>query len=456
MMMIGMLWACSKSMDAWVDERTKQEVPLVVRSGDGTGDFVPERYHLFAHDAVRGETELCDVVASADDALQFVWSFFPADYSGHCVVNVTDPSLLEYSRQSAPADIHVLLGRNGADYAEAGDYLLGQERFTVTEGGSASVVLFDMHRKVAKLRVNVESIPTGVTDMAIHVAGVPQKMNLLGTYASTTCTVTKAAAEAVNGVSSTELLLYPTTNGSVMLSYQLGGTTYTTQPRTLSQLEANRITELRAIFGVEKVVTAFEMRMRDWNDTILHEDDWYVELPPEACSGAGNGTNLLQNGGFENGWAVATGMTVETPEGWRVDASGKDRRLVSVNDPVHGGTKAVRLERKTYFYQDVSVMAGRCYQLRMHVRADSPMVKWKAWSAWKKQGGSNSSTPSEGLQSSSEQTQTNGYIDVYEGGIFRAPADAVKLRVEVRTYITDTITPNLGLYVDDVSVELVE
>ena len=46
-------------------------------------------------------------------------------------------------------------------------------------------------------------------------------------------------------------------------------------------------------------------------------------------------------------------------------------------------------------------------------------------------------------------------MDVFRNQIFRSPATANKLRLEVRTY-TPTLMSGIGLYVDAVQVELVE
>lgn len=63
--------------------------------------------------------------------------------------------------------------------------------------------------------------------------------------------------------------------------------------------------------------------------------------------------------------------------------------------------------------------------------------------------------PSEDIRTSEYHYQTQGYMDVFRNQIFRSPATANKLRLEIRTY-TPTLMSGIGLYVDAVRVELVE
>ena len=64
---------------------------------------------------------------------------------------------------------------------------------------------------------------------------------------------------------------------------------------------------------------------------------------------------------------------------------------------------------------------------------------------------------SDPIRSSSYQYQTEGYIDAMEGMIVRAPANATRIRMEIRTYSGTPITGEglFGLYVDEISVERV-
>ena len=109
------------------------------------------------------------------------------------------------------------------------------------------------------------------------------------------------------------------------------------------------------------------------------------------------------------------------------------------------------IEGKTYLYQDIPVTGGQCYQLKMYVNAPAHEVKWRSWCTWMK-GSKN--LPSDALHSPSYQYETSGYIDAYAGKVFRAPADATKLRVEIRNYMDPV--EGKGLYVDAIRVEAVD
>ena len=185
----------------------------------------------------------------------------------------------------------------------------------------------------------------------------------------------------------------------------------------------------------------------DWDETILQEADWEVDKPQGPCTGVGNGTNLVLNGSFESDFID------DLPDHWNADVSSKEYtpRIVSVTSPTQEGSKAVRIEGKTYLYQDIPVTGGQCYQLKMYVNAPAHEVKWRSWCTWMK-GSKN--LPSDALHSPSYQYETSGYIDAYAGKVFRAPADATKLRVEIRNYMDPV--EGKGLYVDAIRVEAVD
>lgn len=440
--------ACQSDPDSWSEEGQEKEIAVLVRAGSGvrlTSEQVG--YQLIVYDLQKKESGFYEINAASGSASQFKWKLLPGTYSGFCMMNAADQAVWEYSSAKAPEQIYVKLRKKEDKYVETEDYLLGHADFTVAEEGQDAVV-FDLERKVAQLKVSIENIPEEMKDLAIHLSAVSEKMNLLGEYTEETRTVTKSAELAVAGSSVTSLLVFPTKgDGELTLSYKVGNISYTTPAHAVHALAANRITEIKAVFGSssEEGNVDFETNTGDWEKLVRYEDDWYIDIP-EVCDGSGNGVNLVENGSFE-------GENPEgIPSGWKLDAGGGDKKVVLVQDPVYEGQKAVRLEGKTYLYQDVSVTVGQCYQLRMYANSTSSDVKWRYWCTW--MSGS-SSLPSEELRSSSYHYATDGYSDVLENGIFRAPPGATKLRMEIRTY-TAAATSGVGLYVDAVAVELVE
>ena len=139
-----------------------------------------------------------------------------------------------------------------------------------------------------------------------------------------------------------------------------------------------------------------------------------------------------------------------------MDAGGKDKKISVVTENTYNGTYAALLQGATYLYQDIPVEGGKCYQLKMHVSAPNPEVKWRYWCSWM-EGSTALSGFSDPIRSSSYQYQTEGYIDAMEGMIVRAPANATRIRMEIRTYSGTPITGEglFGLYVDEISVERV-
>ena len=158
--------------------------------------------------------------------------------------------------------------------------------------------------------------------------------------------------------------------------------------------------------------------------------------------------------GFEEGIDATTGT--EIPREWLLNSAGDNKKVELVSNHVYKGNYAAQLRGVTYMYQDIPVEGGKCYQLKMHVSAPNPEVKWRYWCTWM-EGSTALSGFSDPIRSSSYQYQTEGYIDAMEGMIVRAPANATRIRMEIRTYSGTPITGEglFGLYVDEISVERV-
>ena len=157
---------------------------------------------------------------------------------------------------------------------------------------------------------------------------------------------------------------------------------FVTPEHPIESILANRITEIKAIFKDPAATSELDIttRLADWDETILQEADWEVDKPQGPCTGVGNGTNLVLNGSFESDFID------DLPDHWNADVSSKEYtpRIVSVTSPTQEGSKAVRIEGKTYLYQDIPVTGGQCYQLKMYVNAPAHEVKWRSWCTWMK------------------------------------------------------------------------
>ncbi len=449
MVIVTAICACHHDMEPWNESAKIKEVAMYVRTAQSSVTTPPAGCQLFLFDSQNQLTAYTIPSSGIREGNLFQMEIPEGSYTGYCIANSNIPDVWEYTAGSTPSKIFASLQQNGEFRSEAGDYLLGKSEFTIGNKNS-DPILFDVERKVGCVRVIIENIPDWMNDLNIRVANIPSKMNLLGKYSGEAVTVTKAASQPDgNGRSVTDILVYPPgKSSSLTLAYKAGVASENTPVHTIDSILSNRITEVRAIFrstGNTRQVD-FYTGISEWDKTVIREEDWYIELPGRPCEGNGNGINLARNGSFEEG--DANGI----PPGWKLDGGGSDKKVTLVNSPVIDGNKAARLEGKTYLYQDIEVTEGRCYQLNLFVNSPSDEVKWRCWSTW--MAGS-ANLNSEAIRSSSYRYRTDGYEDVYAGNIFKAPAGATKLRIEIRSY-TSLSTSQEGLYIDAVRMEKIE
>ena len=161
---------------------------------------------------------------------------------------------------------------------------------------------------------------------------------------------------------------------------------------------------------------------------------------------------MLVNGDFE-AWAAGA----LAPDGWFLYRDGRDSAVVGVTGgEVFSGERAVRLEGRTYLYQDVAVEAGEWYAIRVRVNAPGDEVRWRCFCSWRR-----SKSEALGPEYNAEirtldfQERTDGWVEVFPGKVFQAPAEARWLRVELRTYGKEWVYGE-GVYLDDCSVEWVD
>lgn len=447
MLMVALVCACHHDTEPW--KESAKEVDMCVRTAYTTAPTPPTGYQLFLFDSQNRLTAYTIPSSGIREGNHFQVEIPEGRYTGYCVANSDTPDVWEYSAGSTPSKVFVSLQRNGEFRSEAGDYLLGQSEFTIGNKNTEPI-LFETERKVGCVRVIIENIPDWMNDLHIRVSNIPPKMNLLGKYSGEAVTVSKAADKPdENGRSATDMLVFPPgRSSSLTLTYKAGVASESTPVYTIDSILCNRITEVRAIFHTSGNVRQidFSTEISEWDETIIREEDWHIELPGKPCEGSGNGINLAQNGGFEKESADAI------PPGWKLDGGGSDKEVSLVTSPVLEGQKAARIKGKTYLYQDIEVTAGECYQLHLFVNSPSDEVKWRYWSTWMA-GATNLN--SDAIRTSSYRYRTEGYEDVYAGNIFKAPAGATKLRIEVRSYSDLTVTQE-GLYIDAVRIEKVE
>lgn len=433
---------CHHSMEPWPSDGDKQDVAMYVRTRSLSGiTAAPSVYQFFVYDQTHSKMSQYSVNPEKENNNVLHLKLFPGTYTGYCVTNAEDAGNWEYSDNLPPNEICLKSGKT-----ETGDHLLGQNDFTVAQDGNNSTV-FDLSRKVGMLRVTIERIPEWLTDLQINLSNISQKMSLTGEYKGD-CSITKnIGLPDENGTSVTTLLVFPPKEKAI-LTLSSNSMVFVTPEHTIEAILANRITDIKVIFKDPIPTGQLEIttQLVDWDETILQEENWEIDQPEGPCTGSGNGINLIANGSFE------ADFIGDLPEHWNTDVSSKEYtpRIVGVTSPTLEGSKAVRIEGKTYLYQDIPVKGGQCYQLNIYVNAPTHEVKWRIWCTWMK-GSKN--LPSDALHSPSYQYETSGYIDVYEGKVFRAPTNATKLRVEIRNYMDPV--EGKGLFVDALRVEAV-
>jgi len=434
-------------MDPWPSDRDRQDIAMYVRTRSLSGIAPsPTAYQFFILNKASNQFSRFNVNPDQKDNTQMHLKLFPGDYTGYCVTGAEEADAWIYAANSSAEQIFLKSQKTTQSHEEAKDHLLGTTDFTVNEM-NAEPIIFDLNRKVGMLKVRIENIPEWIPDLQINLSNIPKQMNLLGEY-SGSYTVTKNITIPQDGVSETDLLVFPPI-GKATLSLSSNSLVFITPEHPIDSILANRTTQIKAIFQEETTsyTVNFTSQLVEWDDPILQEQDWQVDLPQGVCTGSGNGTELVKNGNFEEDFIG------DIPANWTLDAASTSypRTALWVDNPVHQGSKAVLIEGKTYIYQDIPIAGGTCYQLHLHINASAPNAKWKCYSTWYK---GSSKLPSSLLQSSGYEGSTNGYIDFYEGKLFRAPAEANKLRIEIRNY--NEPVSGEGICIDAVSVQAVD
>lgn len=450
-MLIGIsLLSCHRKMSPWPYDGDKQSVTIQTRTGN-SGSFatLPLNCQLFVYNEATGQTEKHDATQEGSKN-RYQVKLYPGTYTGYCVTNASEEIYWKYAETDMPENILLKSQQQGGSR----DHLLGSCSMTVQEG-EANTFTFDLERKVAQLLIVINNFPEGVEDLQIKVNNIPKTISLAGTYDSGTHTVTTSASPAVDGISTTQLLVFPPQSGKrSTLTLVSNACAYISDEYQINDIAANKITRIDITFQdlPEMDIAYFSTSVETWDkDTIKEEWETSGPQPFEPCQGTGDGNNLVDNPGFEEGIDATTGT--EIPREWLLNSAGDNKKVELVSNHVYKGNYAAQLRGVTYMYQDIPVEGGKCYQLKMHVSAPNPEVKWRYWCTWM-EGSTALSGFSDPIRSSSYQYQTEGYIDAMEGMIVRAPANATRIRMEIRTYSGTPLSGD-GLYVDEISVERV-
>lgn len=448
-MAIALCLSCHHRSEEWPAHGDKQAIALYVRN-KSLSDITspPASYQVFVYDKQQRQTHRYDLAPAKYDNPQLQIKLFPGEYTGYCVTNAGGDSYWEYDPNKNPEEIYLKAQKSKSGNEEAGDHLLGQTDFTVTEDNN-NTTIFNLSRKIGMLKISIENIPAWLTDLQINLSNVPQKMSLTGEYEGSYTVSKPVTLPDEEGFSETTLLVFPSQK-ELTLSLSSESMVFITPEHPISAIRENQKTHIKATFPDIAELPSLDINFQptEWDENIIEEEDWQLPAPLGPCTGEGDGNNLVANAGFEESF------TNNLPNEWKFESSGKSKNTTEINFPTYSGNKAVCLKGKTYLYQDINISGGQCYQFKAYANAPSNNVKWKYWYTWI--NGSqllNKMSSAIRIPTNQYKYQTEGYIEAFEGAIFRAPTEATKLRVEFRTYMNDDIEE--GLYLDAVSVEKV-
>lgn len=438
--------SCHRSMEPWPYDGDKQTVSIQTSMPHLDGFYgLPANCQLFVYDESKQYTDKQDAQQEGSKN-RYQAKLFPGTYTGYCVTNASESSYWKYDRNSSPEAISLKSQPQGGSR----DHLMGQCEMEVKAEGT-NVFNFQMERKVGQLLIVVHNMPEWLTDLQLKVNNIPKSISLTGIYDKGTHTVQTDAAQAIGGVSTTQLLVFPPQNSKrSQLTLTSAAHKYVSEEYEIQEIVANKITRIDVTFEEvpEMNIIDFTTTLVEWDrDTI--QEEWETPAPEQEkpCEGSGDGYNMVNNPDFEEEFIEGI------PMGWKLDGSGKSKLIKQVMLPVHHGNHAVQLNGATYLYQDIFIEGGSCYQLKIFAYAPNEKIKWRYWCTWM-QGSTPLNSFSAELHPNNYWYQTDGYIDALEGKIVRAPINATRLRMEIRTY-TGTPEDGEGLYVDGVSVEKV-
>ncbi len=442
-MMLIIIASCHKTMEPWpTDDENKKDVDVYIRTNNITGIHAdPSIYQFFMYDSLKGIVTSYSInTDNSSNHLQL--RLLPGTYSAYCITNTNQPELWEYSESDHPSEIYLSSNEN------TGDHLLGSTKIVVKEEGVNNAA-FDLDRKVAMLKVNISNIPENMNDLKINISDIPENLSLTGLYSGTN-TISKSITQADNqNTSETSILLFPPEKKAT-ISLSSENLQFMSLEHDIDTILVNHVTKINIKLWPLSTVPKLDItsQLVLWNGRVIEEDDWEVIVPDSTCSGAGNGHNSVLNGSFEDS------LNNSIPVFWelRATSSSYTPTIKEIENPINTGQKAVVISSKTYLSQEIGIIGGKCYQFKVHINSPHKEVEWEVWGTWQK--GSTALTSLSQIIRTESQNKTDGYIDAYQGKVFRAPQSANRLHIEIKNMSDTEVTE--GLYIDDVSIELVE
>lgn len=330
-------------------------------------------------------------------------------------------------------DILLRLPGKNYEHGEAPPFLTALESVYITDN-TVSLDPVRLYPRTGDLHIHLSGIPSDITELSLKLFPVPLSISFSEEIIpQETCIIHPLPAL---GEIDTYLTTFPieTPTAQLFLAYS------TPTRKAHKRIPLNTTVDTNQTIDINYRFDELTDEEPDPNDL------------PGGVPGHGNGINLLSNGSFEQ-WPDINAA----PCDWNYYRDGRDSATVKINDSyILHGKQSVRLEGKTYLYQDVEITPGSRYEINMCVNAPAPDFSWKYYCYWRKS--KSQALPKEyntPIQAPKYLKQTDGWINVFEGKTFHAPDEAKLLRIEIRTY-GKSRQPGIGIYIDDFSVELVE
>lgn len=414
------------------------------------------------------------VIVLRDDIVTRYFHFAPGSFTGndltvhlpvgsYKILFIANGSDEEVTCNTGDPLEKVLLNlcKEGDDYREAPDFLTAIKRVNIAVGQANEPLPVSLRRGVGKIRVTLNGLPADIDSLKIELANVPRYSSVDGEVTGPTVNILKRVKHVKgNNSITTDIMTFPVAanKAEVNILYSIGHLTYRGFMKLAPAIDSNRVVVVTGNY-LPTLAQRFEFDARAWDeanpvdggsmDLDLHDELWEDNTP---AAGRPVGENLLANGSFE------TWVNDSTPAAWKFSSNGanKSARVNTRPACIAAGGASCLLGERTYLYQDVTVTARKCYQVRVKVNSNTSAYKWRVLCTWLETASSR--LPSTAMQGATTGT-TGGWVDTFEKeNKFRAPVGATILRVEARAYTAGNNVPAAGegVYIDDCDVRLLE
>ncbi|WP_082667107.1 FimB/Mfa2 family fimbrial subunit [Gabonibacter massiliensis] len=377
------------------------------------------------------------------------------------IANGTDENEVSAKIGDPKEKILLKLLKTGENYRESSEFLSVIQRVNITENSPPAPIAVHLQRRVGKVIVDLNDIDPDIDSIKVELKGVPYTSTVDGSKLGTANTILKKLAH-VKGMRTctAELLTFPVAanKAEIGILYTKNQVTYRGVMPMAPAIRANQIVRISGRF-IPTTRQTFNFIIQDWDENVIDagsqftfDDNNPIVADDRPITGNPTGPNLLTNGDFET-WETAP----VTPIGWLVTGGAHNVVHKNTDATFSLSGNSARLEHQTYIYQDIPVMEGECFLIKLNVNSTAASYAWKITSTWRKASTALSGF-NEKLQTQ-ETKATDGWIEpLGANNKFRAPMGAKFLRIEIRTYSPGSKIPDPAeaVYVDNFEVRKLE